>query len=149
PPCGAECPPPRHPLRPLPPMWRRAQAAPRPGPRPLSAPSSWCPACFGVLRCGDVTPWGDKERTCRHYTARTRADVTSAAEVSGRNRVGYDCFPLADARLDLLEKSPRTAKDLECPHGVQLYDVVIDGKQRPRNGWIYERPRPEMKAVAD
>src|SRR5262249_26047762 len=84
-----------------------------------------------------------------HYTARTWADVTSAAEVSGRNRVGYDCFPLADARLDLLEKSPRTAKDLECPHGGQFYDAVIDGKQRPRNGWIYERPRPEMKAVAD
>jgi len=64
------------------------------------------------------------------------------AEASGRNRVGYDYFPLADARLDLLEKSPRTAKDLECPHGVQFYDVVIDGKPYPRNAWIYERPSP-------
>jgi uncharacterized protein (DUF427 family) len=63
--------------------------------------------------------------------------------------VGYDYFPLADARLDLLEKSPRTAKDLECPHGVQFYDDVIDGKPHPRNAWIYERPRQEMKAVAD
>jgi uncharacterized protein (DUF427 family) len=62
---------------------------------------------------------------------------------------GYDYFPLADARMDLLEKAPRTAKDLECPHGVQFYDVVIGGKRHSRNAWIYERPQPAMKAVAD
>jgi uncharacterized protein (DUF427 family) len=62
---------------------------------------------------------------------------------------GYDYFPLTDARMELLEKSPRTPKDLECPHGVQFYDVVIDGERHPRNAWIYERPQPAMKAVAD
>ena len=62
---------------------------------------------------------------------------------------GYDYFPLADARMELLEKSPRTPKDLECPHGVQFYDVVIDGKRHARNAWIYERPQPAMKAVTD
>ena len=62
---------------------------------------------------------------------------------------GYDYFPLADARIDLLEKTPRTQKDLECPHGVQFYDVVLDGKRHARNAWIYERPLPAMKAVTD
>lgn len=62
---------------------------------------------------------------------------------------GYDYFPLAAVRTDLLEKAPRTAKDLECPHGVQFYDVVIDGERHPRNAWIYERPQPVMKAVTD
>jgi uncharacterized protein (DUF427 family) len=62
---------------------------------------------------------------------------------------GYDYFPFADARLDLLEKSPRTPKDLECPHGVQFYDVVVDGKRYARNAWIYEAPQPAMKAVTD
>ena len=38
-------------------------------------------------------------------------------------------------------------KDLECPHGVQFYDVVIDGERHPRNAWIYERPQPAMQAV--
>ena len=62
---------------------------------------------------------------------------------------GYDYFPLANARLDLLEKSPRTPKDLECPHGVQFYDVVVDGKRHVRNAWIYEAPQPAMSAVRD
>ena len=62
---------------------------------------------------------------------------------------GYAYFPLASVRTDLLEKAPRTAKDLECPHGVQFYDVVIDGERHPRNAWIYERPQPAMQAVAD
>jgi uncharacterized protein (DUF427 family) len=62
---------------------------------------------------------------------------------------GYDYFPFASARLDLLEKSPKTPKDLECPHGVQFYDVVLDGKRHPRNAWIYEAPQPAMSAVAD
>jgi uncharacterized protein (DUF427 family) len=60
---------------------------------------------------------------------------------------GYDYFPFAAARLDLLEKSPRTPKDLECPHGVQFYDVLVDGKRYVRNAWIYEAPQPAMQAV--
>ena len=55
---------------------------------------------------------------------------------------GYDYFPLAAVRTEWLEKAPRTVKDLECPHGVQFYDVVIDGERHPRNAWVYERPRP-------
>ena len=62
---------------------------------------------------------------------------------------GYRYFPRDTVRMDLLKIAPKTASDLECPHGVQFYDVVIDGKRYWRNAWIYERPRPEMKAVAD
>jgi uncharacterized protein (DUF427 family) len=62
---------------------------------------------------------------------------------------GYDYFPISAARMEWLEKSPRTPKDLQCPHGVQFYDVVVDGKRHPRNAWIYERPQPEMAAVID
>ena len=62
---------------------------------------------------------------------------------------GYDYFPRAAVRSEWLERSPRTPKDLECPHGVQFYDVVVDGKRHPRNAWIYEAPRPAMNAVTD
>jgi uncharacterized protein (DUF427 family) len=61
---------------------------------------------------------------------------------------GYDYFPLADARVDLLEKSPRTPKDLECPHGVQFYDVVVEGVRHSRAAWSYEAPRPSMIETA-
>ena len=60
---------------------------------------------------------------------------------------GYDYFPLAAVRTDLLEKAPRTAKDLECPHGVQFYDVVIDGQRHARNAWVYEAPQPKLAHV--
>ena len=61
---------------------------------------------------------------------------------------GYDYFPLASVRTDLLEKAPRTAKDLECPHGVQFYDVVIAGRRHARNAWVYESPQPRLAQVA-
>ena len=60
---------------------------------------------------------------------------------------GYQYFPPSAVRTDLLRKSPRTEKDLECPHGVQFYDVVVDGKTHARNAWSYESPRPSMAHV--
>jgi uncharacterized protein (DUF427 family) len=62
---------------------------------------------------------------------------------------GYHYFPNSDVRLELLEKAERTASDLECPHGVQFYDVVLDGKRHERAAWRYEGPLPSMKHVAD
>ena len=62
---------------------------------------------------------------------------------------GYAYFPPDTVRRAWLEKSPRTADDLRCPHGVQFYDVVIDGERHPRNAWSYESPRPTMEAVRD
>lgn len=61
---------------------------------------------------------------------------------------GYGYFPLAVARTEWLEKSPKTPKDLECPHGVQFYDVVIGGERHARNAWIYEAPLPRMSQTA-
>jgi uncharacterized protein (DUF427 family) len=62
-------------------------------------------------------------------------------------RGGYQYFPPASVRTELLKRSPKTAKDLECPHGVQFYDVVIDGKRHERNAWVYEAPKPAMAEV--
>jgi uncharacterized protein (DUF427 family) len=62
---------------------------------------------------------------------------------------GYHYFPSSAVKLDLLEKAPKTASDLECPHGVQFYDVVLEGARHPRAAWRYEAPRPGMAKVAD
>ena len=64
-------------------------------------------------------------------------------------RDGYQYFPRAAVRMEWLKKAPKTADDRECPHGVQFYDVVIDGARHARAAWSYEAPRPEMKRVAD
>lgn len=61
---------------------------------------------------------------------------------------GYAYFPATAVRREWLEKAAKTASDLECPHGVQFYDVVIDGARHQRAAWIYEAPRPTMAKVA-
>ena len=61
---------------------------------------------------------------------------------------GYQYFPRAAVRLEWLEKAERTADDLECPHAVQFYDVVIDGARHRRAAWSYEDPLPRMARVA-
>src|SRR5580704_12442595 len=40
---------------------------------------------------------------------------------------GYHYFPISVVRMEWLNKAPKTASDHTCPHGVQFYDVVIDG----------------------
>ena len=62
---------------------------------------------------------------------------------------GYKYFPRAAVRMDWLEEAPKTDKDRQCPHGVQFYDVVIDGVRHARNAWIYESPQPKMAQVKD
>jgi len=62
---------------------------------------------------------------------------------------GYQYFPRVAVRLDWLEKVERTEDDRACPHGVQFYDVVADGKRHKRAAWCYEAPRPEMRQVRD
>lgn len=60
---------------------------------------------------------------------------------------GYHYFPRKAVRMELLKPVPKTAHDLECPHGVQFFDVT-DGKQRSeRSAWSYEAPRTDMKKV--
>lgn len=61
---------------------------------------------------------------------------------------GYRYFPRAAVRTDWLEKTARTESDNRCPHGVQFYDVVLDGRRYARAAWSYEAPRPAMAKVA-
>ena len=61
---------------------------------------------------------------------------------------GYEYFPLSAVRTEWLEKALKTAKDLECPHGVQFYDVVIGSRRHVRNAWVYEAPQPRLSQVA-
>jgi uncharacterized protein (DUF427 family) len=60
---------------------------------------------------------------------------------------GYEYFPRSAVRMDWLEKVEKTENDLKCPHGVQFYDVVVDGKRHARAAWSYERPQPKMAQV--
>jgi uncharacterized protein (DUF427 family) len=62
---------------------------------------------------------------------------------------GYQYFPPSAVRMELLEKVAKTQSDLACPHGVQFYDVVIDGQRHVRNAWIYETPQPKLAQVRD
>ncbi|HEX2448599.1 MAG TPA: DUF427 domain-containing protein [Methyloceanibacter sp.] len=62
---------------------------------------------------------------------------------------GYYYFPNAHVLVELLEKATQTASDLQCPHGVQFYDVILDGERHPRAAWRYEAPRANMTRVAD
>jgi uncharacterized protein (DUF427 family) len=61
---------------------------------------------------------------------------------------GYQYFPSSAVRLEWLQKTHKTESDLACPHGVQFYDVVIDGKRHARAAWVYEAPRPALAQVA-
>ena len=60
---------------------------------------------------------------------------------------GYHYFPRSAVRLEWLDKAPKTESDRACPHGVQFYDVVIDGHRHPRAAWSYEAPRAGMQQV--
>jgi uncharacterized protein (DUF427 family) len=61
---------------------------------------------------------------------------------------GYQYFPRAAVRMDWLEKTEKTEQDRACPHGVQFYDVVVDGRRHARAAWSYEAPRPKLAQVA-
>jgi uncharacterized protein (DUF427 family) len=60
---------------------------------------------------------------------------------------GYQYFPPSSVRMDWLEKSEKTDSDRACPHGVQFYDVIVDGARHTRNAWCYEAPQPKMAPV--
>jgi uncharacterized protein (DUF427 family) len=62
---------------------------------------------------------------------------------------GYQYFPRAAVRMDWLQKTDKTESDRACPHGVQFYDVVVDGKRHARAAWSYEAPQPKMQQVAN
>ena len=61
---------------------------------------------------------------------------------------GYHYFPRSSVRMEWLQKAEKTDSDRACPHGVQFYDVVIDGARHERAAWSYEAPLASMKQVA-
>jgi uncharacterized protein (DUF427 family) len=85
-----------------------------------------------------------------------KEDITMQATLNGHviaqsddivETGGYAYFPPTATHLEWLEKTHKTESDLACPHGVQFYDVVIDGQRHERAAWSYERPQPKMQAV--
>ena len=85
-------------------------------------------------------------QTTTHRTATWRGNILAKSDHT-LEVGGYVYFPRDTVRMDLLESTPRTARDLECPHGVQFYDVVEGGMRSPRAAWSYEAPQPKMKPV--
>ena len=77
--------------------------------------------------------------TLQHHVIAESDDVVTCG--------GYQYFRPGAVRLDWLEKSPKTASDLRCPHGVQFYDVVIDGVRSERGARSHEAPQPKMAHV--
>ena len=61
---------------------------------------------------------------------------------------GYQYFPRSVVQMEWLHKAEKTDSDHACPHGVQFYDLVIDGVRHPRVAWSYEAPRPEMQHIS-
>lgn len=76
------------------------------------------------------------------WRGKTIAESDGTLEVGG-----YRYFPRDAVRMDLLQAVAKTASDLECPHGVQFYDVVEGGVRSPRAAWSYEAPQAKMKPV--
>ena len=70
------------------------------------------------------------------------AESTDIVEIGG-----YAYFPSSAVRMEWLAKSPRTESDRACPHGVQFYDVIIDGLRTERAAWSYENPRPALQPI--
>jgi uncharacterized protein (DUF427 family) len=60
---------------------------------------------------------------------------------------GYVSFPRDCVRMELLQATPRTERDLACPHGVQFYDVADGAARSARAAWSYEAPKPAMQKV--
>ena len=52
--------------------------------------------------------------------------------------------------MELLEVTPKTASDLECPHGVQFYDVVEgDKRRRSQYGVVLVNPPKHASVKKD
>jgi uncharacterized protein (DUF427 family) len=60
---------------------------------------------------------------------------------------GYHYFPRAAVQMEMLRPTTRTPHDLECPHGVQFYDLVDGAARGERLAWSYEAPRATMQQV--
>ena len=62
---------------------------------------------------------------------------------------GYTYFPRDTVRMDLLKAAEKTGSDLECPHGVQFYDVTDGKRSSERAAWSYEKPADKTMRTID
>ena len=62
---------------------------------------------------------------------------------------GYPYFPRDSVRMDLLKKAGKNESDLECPHGVQFYDLAEGKKRSERAAWSYEKPSNKTMKTID
>jgi uncharacterized protein (DUF427 family) len=60
---------------------------------------------------------------------------------------GYRYFPRESVRMELLQQVAKNASDLECPHGVQFYDLAKGSVRSERAAWSYEAPKSSMQQV--
>lgn len=60
---------------------------------------------------------------------------------------GYHYFPRTAVRMELLRPAPQTPHDLECPHGVQFFDLVDGDEEGVRLAWSYLSPGDSMQRV--
>jgi uncharacterized protein (DUF427 family) len=61
---------------------------------------------------------------------------------------GYTYFPREAVRMDLMTMAEKSESDLECPHGVQFYDLTDGKKRSERAAWSYESPTNKgMKGI--
>jgi uncharacterized protein (DUF427 family) len=60
---------------------------------------------------------------------------------------GYHYFPRESVRMELLRPTPRTERDVACPHGVRFFDVVCGGHEALRMAWSYEAPQRSHEAI--
>jgi len=76
------------------------------------------------------------------WQGRVIADSSQTVQVDG-----YVYFPRESVKMDLLRIAPKTPSDLQCPHGVQFYDVIDGAARCERGAWSYEKPQERMKKV--
>jgi uncharacterized protein (DUF427 family) len=60
---------------------------------------------------------------------------------------GWHYFPRESVRMDLLRLTPKTERDLQCPHGVQFFDVTDGTTTSERAAWTYEAPLERLQHV--
>ena len=95
----------------------------------------------GVSRADRTGQAGGAEVKAR-WNGKMIADSDQTIEVGG-----YHYFPRAAVRMEILRRAPQTPHDLECPHGVQFYDLIDDARRGERLAWSYEAPRATMQQV--
>src|ERR1700722_10637731 len=90
-------------------------------------------------RLSTVAPAGHLPTASQHPQTPSRGALSSPRGVAIAREMG------GAVASDLTV--PKTEADLACPHGVQFYDVVIEGVRHERAAWSYEAPRPSLQHV--